>query len=137
VWSYFDGGDRPVQGAQLGTLNAGALAPGTYSVRIVVVDASGKTLGRLAVRIANLLRGRGKPLYTPHVDAGDFVVVVVARGEGDAVAQAEAVDRFFTFRNNLRVWGVQKRSAVMARLNAFLTGEQTKRFDLSRYQPMR
>jgi len=41
VWSYFDGGDRPVQGAQLGTLNAGALAPGTYSVRIVVVDASG------------------------------------------------------------------------------------------------
>jgi hypothetical protein len=41
VWSYFDGGDRPVQGARLGTLNAGALAPGTYSVRIVVVDASG------------------------------------------------------------------------------------------------
>jgi hypothetical protein len=41
VWSYFDGGDRPVKGAQLGTLNAGALAPGTYSVRIVVVDASG------------------------------------------------------------------------------------------------
>jgi len=38
---YFDGGDRPVKGAQLGTLNAGALAPGTYSVRIVVVDASG------------------------------------------------------------------------------------------------
>ena len=41
VWSYFDGGDRPVQGGQLGTLNAGALAPGTYSVRIVVVDSSG------------------------------------------------------------------------------------------------
>jgi hypothetical protein len=41
VWSYFDGGDRPVRGGQLGTLNAGALAPGTYSVRIVVVDASG------------------------------------------------------------------------------------------------
>jgi len=41
VWSYFDGGDRPVTGAQLGTLNAGALAPGTYSIRVVVVDASG------------------------------------------------------------------------------------------------
>ena len=40
-WSYFDGGERPVQGGQLGTLNAGALAPGTYSVRIVVVDTSG------------------------------------------------------------------------------------------------
>ncbi len=41
VWSYFDGGDRPVTGGQLGTLNAGALAPGAYSIRIVVVDASG------------------------------------------------------------------------------------------------
>jgi hypothetical protein len=41
VWSYFDGGDRPVAGGQLGTLNAGALAPGAYSIRIVVVDSSG------------------------------------------------------------------------------------------------
>jgi hypothetical protein len=40
-WSYFDGGERPVQGGQLGTLNAGALPPGSYSVRIVVVDATG------------------------------------------------------------------------------------------------
>jgi len=41
VWSYFDGGDRPVTGGQLGTLNASALPPGTYSIRIVVVDVSG------------------------------------------------------------------------------------------------
>lgn len=41
VWSYFDGGDRPVQGGRLGTLNAGALAPGTYSIRVVVVDVTG------------------------------------------------------------------------------------------------
>lgn len=41
VWSYFDGGEHAVQGGRLGTLNAGALAPGTYSVRVVVVDASG------------------------------------------------------------------------------------------------
>jgi hypothetical protein len=41
VWSYFDGGDRPVAGGQLGMLNAGALAPGTYSIRVVVVDSSG------------------------------------------------------------------------------------------------
>lgn len=44
----------------------------------VVVDAQGKTLGRLATRIADLLRGKGKPEYTPHVDVGDFVVVVNA-----------------------------------------------------------
>ena len=43
-----------------------------------VVDASGQVLGRLAVRIANTLRGRNKPTYTPHVDTGDFVIVVNA-----------------------------------------------------------
>ena len=41
-----------------------------------VVDADGKTTGRLAVVIANVLRGRDKPTYTPHVDTGAFVVVV-------------------------------------------------------------
>ena len=43
-----------------------------------VVDAEGQTLGRLATRIADTLRGKGKPTYTPHVDSGDFVIVVNA-----------------------------------------------------------
>ena len=43
-----------------------------------VVDASGQPAGRLAVKIANLLRGRNKRTYTPHVDMGDFVVVINA-----------------------------------------------------------
>jgi large subunit ribosomal protein L13 len=43
-----------------------------------VVDAEGKTLGRLATQIADTLRGKRKPQYTPHVDTGDFVVVVNA-----------------------------------------------------------
>src|SRR5213080_1771260 len=43
-----------------------------------VVDADGQTLGRLATRIADQLRGKGKPEYTPHVDTGDFVIVVNA-----------------------------------------------------------
>jgi large subunit ribosomal protein L13 len=43
-----------------------------------VIDASGKTLGRLSVQIANVLRGRHKPTYTPHIDTGDFVVVINA-----------------------------------------------------------
>ena len=43
-----------------------------------LVDAKGKTLGRLASRIAILLRGKHKPIFTPHVDVGDFVVVVNA-----------------------------------------------------------
>ncbi len=43
-----------------------------------VVDATGKTLGRLASEIAKILRGKHKPIYTPHVDCGDFVIVVNA-----------------------------------------------------------
>ena len=43
-----------------------------------VVDAEGQTLGRLATEIARILRGKNKPQYTPHVDTGDFVVVVNA-----------------------------------------------------------
>jgi large subunit ribosomal protein L13 len=44
----------------------------------LVVDATGQTLGRLATQIADTLRGKRKPTYTPHVDTGDFVVVVNA-----------------------------------------------------------
>jgi len=44
----------------------------------LVVDAEGQTLGRLATQIADALRGKRKPTYTPHVDTGDFVVVINA-----------------------------------------------------------
>lgn len=57
----------------------------TYSARAqdverkwYVVDAQGKTLGRLATQIASILRGKHKPIYTPHVDCGDFVVIINA-----------------------------------------------------------
>ena len=43
-----------------------------------VVDAEGKTLGRLASEVANVLRGKKKPIYTPHIDTGDYVIVVNA-----------------------------------------------------------
>jgi large subunit ribosomal protein L13 len=46
--------------------------------RWFVLDADGIVLGRLATRAANLLRGKGKPSFTPHVDCGDFVIVVNA-----------------------------------------------------------
>jgi len=44
-----------------------------------VVDASGKTLGRLATEIARRLRGKHKPEYTPHMDTGDYIVVINAK----------------------------------------------------------
>lgn len=55
-----------------------------------VVDADGKTLGRLATQIANVLRGKHKPIFTPHVDTGDHVIVVNAEKihlTGDKVQQ--------------------------------------------------
>ncbi|MDR3305332.1 MAG: 50S ribosomal protein L13 [Clostridiales Family XIII bacterium] len=47
-----------------------------------VIDAEGKTLGRLASEIASILRGKKKPIYTPHVDTGDYVIVVNAEKVG-------------------------------------------------------
>lgn len=52
--------------------------PGEVPRKWWVVDAEGKNLGRLASRIAVVLRGKNKPEYTPHVDTGDFVIVVNA-----------------------------------------------------------
>ena len=52
--------------------------PGEIQRDWYVVDAEGQTLGRLATRIADTLRGKTKPQYTPHVDTGDFVIVVNA-----------------------------------------------------------
>src|ERR671910_3241249 len=52
--------------------------PATRERNWLVVDASGRTLGRLSTQIADALRGKRKPDYTPHVDVGDFVIVVNA-----------------------------------------------------------
>lgn len=58
-----------------------------------VVDAAGKTLGRLAAEIATRLRGKHKPEYTPHVDTGDFIVVVNA--EKVQVTGKKAADKIY------------------------------------------
>ena len=51
---------------------------GEIERKFVLFDAAGEPLGRLAVKIANALRGKDKPTYTPHVDTGAFVVVINA-----------------------------------------------------------
>jgi large subunit ribosomal protein L13 len=53
--------------------------PAEVERRWFVVDAKDQVLGRLATRLATILRGKHKPIYTPHVDTGDFVVVVNAQ----------------------------------------------------------
>ena len=50
----------------------------TVQPKWYLVDAEGQVLGRLAVKLANIIRGRNKPLYTSHVDTGDYVVVINA-----------------------------------------------------------
>ena len=53
-------------------------SPDTIDRKWYVVDAEGMTLGRLASEIAKVLRGRHKPIFTPHMDTGDYVIVVNA-----------------------------------------------------------
>lgn len=53
-------------------------SPATIERKWYVVDAEGKTLGRLASEIARVLRGKHKPIFTPHMDTGDYVIVVNA-----------------------------------------------------------
>ncbi|NLU50786.1 MAG: 50S ribosomal protein L13 [Syntrophomonadaceae bacterium] len=60
------------------TLKTYMASAGEVERKWYVVDAAGKTLGRLASQVAILLRGKHKPVYTPHVDTGDFVIVVNA-----------------------------------------------------------
>ena len=53
-------------------------SPSTITRDWYVVDAEGKTLGRLASEVASILRGKRKPIFTPHMDCGDYVIVVNA-----------------------------------------------------------
>ncbi|MEH2944058.1 50S ribosomal protein L13 [Lachnospiraceae bacterium KK002] len=53
-------------------------SPATIERKWYVVDAEGKTLGRLASEVARVLRGKHKPIFTPHMDTGDYVIVVNA-----------------------------------------------------------
>jgi len=58
-----------------------------------VIDAEGAVLGRLAVQVADVLRGKNKPVFTPHLDAGDFVVVINA--EKVVVTGKKETDKLF------------------------------------------
>ena len=67
--------------------------PGSVQQDWYVVDAEGKTLGRMAAEIATRLRGKHKPEYTPHVDTGDYIVVINA--EKIRVTGAKATDKIY------------------------------------------
>ena len=81
--------------------------PGEIERRWHVVDAEGQTLGRLATRIADVLRGKDKPVYTPHVDTGDFVIVVNA--EKIAVTGKKLDDKIY-YRHSGYPGGIKQRT---------------------------
>ena len=59
-------------------MNTFMASPSTIERKWYVVDATGYTLGRLSSEIAKVLRGKNKPIFTPHIDTGDYVIVVNA-----------------------------------------------------------
>ena len=81
--------------------------PATAERGWLIVDAEGQTLGRLATQIADALRGKRKPTYTPHIDTGDFVVVVNA--EKIAVTGAKRQEKMY-YRHSGYPGGLKKRT---------------------------
>ena len=77
--------------------------------RWYVVDAQGKILGRMATEIARVLRGKHKPVFTPNVDAGDFVIVVNARG---VKLSGRKLDKKVYYRHSEYPGGIRERSAA-------------------------
>ena len=63
--------------------------PGLIEKKWYLIDAEDKTLGRLATKIAHILRGKHKPEYTPHVDTGDYIVVI-----NDPLLHRNLLDKF-------------------------------------------
>src|SRR6266700_2488233 len=78
-----------------------------------VVDADGAVLGRLAVQVADVLRGKNKPVYTPHLDAGDFVVVINAE-KVVVTGKKETEKKFMTYSG----WKGGEKYTSVARIRA-------------------
>jgi len=77
--------------------------------RWYVVDAQGKILGRMATEIARVLRGKHKPVFTPNVDTGDFVIVVNARG---VKLSGKKLDKKIYYRHTEYPGGIRERTAA-------------------------
>ncbi len=78
-----------------------------------VINADGAVLGRLAAQVANILRGKNKPVYTPHLDAGDFVVVINAE-KVVVTGKKETKKEFMTYSG----WKGGEKYATVAQVRA-------------------
>ncbi len=73
-----------------------------------IVDAKGKTLGRLASEVANVLRGKNKPTFTPHVDCGDYVIIINAK---DIQLTGNKLDQKMYYNHSGFPGGLRERTA--------------------------
>ena len=79
-----------------------------------VVDAEGKTLGRLATEVAAILRGKHKPTFTPHVDTGDHVIILNA--SKITLTGKKLTDKIY-YRHSMHPGGLKSRTALEMRTN--------------------
>ncbi|MEI4790049.1 50S ribosomal protein L13 [Bacillus sp. FJAT-53060] len=86
----------------------------TIERKWLVVDAAGKTLGRLSTEVASLLRGKHKPTYTPNVDTGDHVIIINA--EKIELTGKKLTDKIY-YRHTMHPGGLKQRTALEMRTN--------------------
>ncbi|WP_409296477.1 50S ribosomal protein L13 [Peribacillus sp. SCS-26] len=79
-----------------------------------VIDAEGKTLGRLASEVAAILRGKNKPVFTPNVDTGDHVIIINASKVG--LTGKKLTDKIY-YRHSMHPGGLKQRTALEMRTN--------------------
>lgn len=88
-------------------MNTFMASPKTIERKWYVVDATGQTLGRLASEVAKVLRGKNKPIFTPHIDTGDYVIIVNA----DKVAvTGKKLDKKLYYRHSEYVGGFKSQT---------------------------
>jgi len=80
-------------------------SPATIDRKWYVVDATGMTLGRLAAEVASVLRGKNKPIFTPHMDTGDYVIVINAE---KVKATGRKLDQKIYYHHSAYVGGMKE-----------------------------
>ncbi len=86
-------------------MNTFMASPATIERKWYVVDATGMTLGRLCSEVAKVLRGKNKPIFTPHIDCGDYVIVVNAE---KVVVTGKKLDQKIYYHHSDYVGGMKE-----------------------------
>jgi large subunit ribosomal protein L13 len=97
----------------------------TVQPKWYLIDAEGQVLGRLAVKVANIIRGRNKATYTPHVDTGDFVIVINA-SKIALTGKKEEVTEYMSFSGYVGGEKYRKLTDVRAKKPEFIIMQAVK-----------